>query len=271
MPCPVQTQLLPGVLDQAEVRLASDPRNPAYTAERYRREHPHEYALAARWCVQDALPVAVVADALGASRNTISEVVRRETAGRSVEQAKQRAGLEYRHLSRLTREALTSVVLSLPAAELLSTEQRIALLRVLPIAAAVATDKAELLLGGPTARIAVESSSSPADVVDYLQRLRDEVERRRSMDLGGGDGREREAGAGAAAEAAGEVPGAFLETDRAQIADQALAPADPCDHRDDVLSRTEISRDTGGRLARDVGFDVAIGADRAGAEDPREG
>jgi hypothetical protein len=189
-------------LRRPQHRLPDDPQNPTFTAERYRKMHPHTYRLAIQWACVDGLPVTVVASALGASRNLISQIVLRESEATGIEQQKRRAGMEYAHLARLGRESLARIILSFGdegVIEHMPADKRTALLKALSVVPAIATDKSELLLGGATSRVEVSAASPDHDrLMEYLDRLR-------STGLGGVSADKLGPAAGAQGGAAGEL------------------------------------------------------------------
>jgi hypothetical protein len=153
----------------------SEPRSPVFTAGRYHQQNPEEYKLMVSLLFGDMLPIATVARMLGRSRNLVDAVYTREAASKSVEQLKQQASREYRHLGKLGREALRQYMLHLPAVENLDINQLSALIQRIAVAIGIVDDKAELLSGGPTARIEHTSKAGGHEaVLGYLDKLRKE-------------------------------------------------------------------------------------------------
>jgi hypothetical protein len=171
----IQQTLLP---DEDVIRFVpDDPRNPLFTAERFFSTRGSHYRLIVQWCCVDGLSVNQVADALGCSRNLVSQIVLRESASKSVEQLRLSAAREYGHLARLSREYLTQVVLSLPDPQTLTVNQRVALCKVLALVTGVSTDKQQVMSGGVTSRVeVVDNSPTPAEVVAYLRGLQTGLE-----------------------------------------------------------------------------------------------
>jgi hypothetical protein len=157
----------------------SEPRNPEFTAERYHKHHREEYCIMVSLLFGDCLPIATVARMLGRSRNLVDAVYARESNGKTVEQLKQQASREYRHLGKLGREALRQYLLNLPEATSLSPNEIGAMIQRLSVAVGIVDDKAELLSGGATARIEHTSGDSGHEaVIDYLASLKSEYDRR---------------------------------------------------------------------------------------------
>lgn len=176
-----QLTLIPS--SEMPAALFGDPRNPEYTAERYHSKHPDEYRVMASLLFGDRLPIAAVARMMGRSRNLVDAVYEREASSKSVEQLKQAASRDYRHLAKLGREAMREYLLHLPDAKGLSADQLGSLIQRLAVAIGIADDKAELLSGGATARLAVTDGSETGHqaVLDYLARLKAEYTTRMGL------------------------------------------------------------------------------------------
>jgi len=139
-----------------------EPRNPTFTAERLFLRNPDKYKLIVGLSGM-GIGAIRASKMLNVSVNTVLAV--REKEGDKVEIEKKRWG-------RLTRAA--SMLCLDIIIERLSTEPADETLKDLAITYGILTEKAELLMGGPTARIETREGKAVThqDVLDYLHDLR---------------------------------------------------------------------------------------------------
>ena len=176
--------------DEAQLKLLQDdavfaseehePRNPTFTAERLFLRNPDKYKLIVGLSGM-GIGAIRASRMLNVSVNTVLAV--REKEGDKVEIEKKRWG-------RLTRAA--SMLCLDIIIERLSTEPADETLKDLAITYGILTEKAELLMGGPTARIETREGKAVThqDVLDYLHDLRsmglkEEMGEQRALDVDG--------------------------------------------------------------------------------------
>jgi hypothetical protein len=157
-----------------------EPRNPTFTAERLFLRNPDKYKLIVGLSGM-GIGAIRASKMLNVSVNTVLAV--REKEGDKVEIEKKRWG-------RLTRAA--SMLCLDIIIERLSTEPADETLKDLAITYGILTEKAELLMGGPTARIETREGKAVThqDVLDYLHDLRsmglkEEMGEQRAPDVDG--------------------------------------------------------------------------------------
>lgn len=181
----------------------NDPRNPTFTAERLFLKKPDKYNLIVGLSGM-GIGVLRISRALKVSVNTVLAV--REREPEKVETEKKRWG-------RLTRAA--SMLCLEVIGERLSGDTSEESLKDLNVSFGILTDKSELLMGGPTARIETRQGkvTTHQDVMDYLDELH-------SMGLGTENGEQRAPGENENGEAA-----TAIRLDQAETRTASPAPA----------------------------------------------
>jgi predicted transcriptional regulator len=138
-------------------------RIPEFTAARLFEKRPETYKMIMALRAE-GLSMRQVAQLLSVSAGTVSAVDKRESGSECSGAYKQEAVIRYRHLIRMSMERLEEILISTPTEKLNP--------RDLSVIIGVLEDKAQLLSGGPTARLAVEDSSGHDDLEDYLAKLK---------------------------------------------------------------------------------------------------
>ena len=145
--------------------LPSSSRNPEFTGERFFLERPADYQRIAALIAEGAT-ISAVARQLDCCRNLIAAVVRREHASKTVEQLQAQTARRYRFIAELAQDRAVSELTEHDGCDTRAVKDLVA-------AAAVATDKGELLSGKPTARIAgsteLPSVQDAAAMLDLLR------------------------------------------------------------------------------------------------------
>ena len=176
-------------------------RNPEFTAARLFDRKPDVYRLIVALRAE-GLSAKQTSDLLKVSRNTIAAIDKREAGSQTAEQYKRDAVFKYRHLIRLTMERLEEMIV----------ERDDLQPRDIAVVLGVLEDKAQLLSGGPTARLEVTGGEmSHEDLLDYIRKQKTAYEAEYiAMGNEGENGKQTRADAGPALLTAGSEadPGA---------------------------------------------------------------
>jgi len=147
--------------------LASEESRGTYTADRYHNKHPHAYRAIVALLADGALGMHRIADMVRASGtpcsvNTVAAIRDREPA--IIERAqKQLSQVAYRG----ARMAIESIVDKLSDKDVLEG----ASLQQLGVISGILTDKAQLLAGGPTARMEVVRGATREDFEAFIAQV----------------------------------------------------------------------------------------------------
>jgi hypothetical protein len=179
---PTQLDLLPPPpADEAalflEMEQTDGSRNPEFTADRYRQQHPAQYDMIVRLYYEIGLTdMTKIAGLMRASWSTVRRVVEREAHTAAVEGMKKKAALGYRMLGEQIRGVSEAVLVELSGKiHGMKGADLAAALKNVSVAAGVFEDKAQVLSGGPTQRVAIEVGTPGHDAtLAFLRDLEDE-------------------------------------------------------------------------------------------------
>lgn len=137
-----------------------------YTAARFFKHHPEEYAQIVSLMAEEH-PIEDLARRFKVSKHTIYAIQARETAGAVVARLKQQAATRYRSLARLSSDVLREVLVHDDAIRLFAKNPE-----KLAILIGILEDKAELLSGGATQRVEiVDQADVYRTMLDHARKM----------------------------------------------------------------------------------------------------
>jgi len=138
--------------------------NADYTAKQYKKHNPKMYAAVVLMRCVERVPVLLISKALKISQATIAAIERAEMYSKDADELRAHAAVEWRQMSDMARQRAMT--------KLLDENDNSMRLVELAQTAVMAEEKAELLTGGATQRVAqVTLSISPEDYEARIKRL----------------------------------------------------------------------------------------------------
>jgi len=157
--------ILPGQEDIVAVVFSEEERKGKYTAERLRTTRPKLYTFVAELLAEPGISYRAITKATGCHHNTLKAVEASDP--KLIAAEKERVSAAYRQIRNLTADTIIEALTGDDAIKPTTTTD----LQKLAIVGGIATEKAELLSGNPTQRVARPNEERLEDLEKHFKQL----------------------------------------------------------------------------------------------------